>query len=86
MQIVKWLKFAIFFTALLVLTACAPLRYTLNEIKSNPQEYSEEAKRINDALPLGDSASLPVGIALGYGLSFLRRLYVNWRKLKKGGV
>lgn len=72
---------------LLVLCACVPLRLTYDEVRQDPSGFVAEANRVNSVLPIGDDLSLPLGMASGYLLAFLRRLYVNWRKSKiNGGI
>lgn len=70
--------------AILIVSGCAALRDTVSGIKDDPAAFQQEAAEITGALQVIGGPVMPVAlpalIGIGYGMAFLRRLYVNWRK------
>jgi len=69
--------------SLLVMVGCAATKATIADIKADPEGFKNEAQDITTgigtAFPLLPTAA---GVGIGYGIAFLRRLYVNLRKKK----
>ena len=66
---------------LFIFVGCAAFRATVDEIKDDPAAFKAEAKAISE--PIGAAfPTIPYAACagIGYGLSFLRRLYKNYKK------
>ena len=66
---------------MLIAVGCATFKATVDEIRSDPEAFKAEARAVSE--PIGVAfPTLPfVACAgIGYGLSFLRRLYKNYKK------
>jgi len=71
-------------TALLV--GCAAFKATTKEIAENPQAFNKEAyttaNTVKDTVP---EVPYIIAVLIGYGLSFSRRLYKNFKIEHKNG-
>jgi hypothetical protein len=83
-------KIFAFLFLLIMLNGCAAYRATLEDIRLNPAEYTEQSQSLtnqidglvkNNVKMNADAASV-LCIGLGYGICFLRKLYQNYKRLK----
>ena len=64
-----------------IFIGCAAFRATVEEIKDSPEAFKAEAKVITQGTQMAFPGIPYLACAgIGYGLSFLRKLYKNYKK------
>lgn len=67
--------------ALVFLAGCAAFKTTVKDIKNDPGTFVSEAGEVTTAVNnLSPVPTGAAGVAVGYVIAFLRRMYVNYKK------
>lgn len=67
------------------LAGCISLEDTLRDISNDLGGYIQEASDVDNVIRIDGGLPTLFGAGVvGYGMAFVRRLYVNWSKRKNG--